>query len=81
VTSRKNDMQSDAEPIPIDDPQLVVPPSILHFDADERRAYLQRLFQMDIRLTSFVLVARSLGFGVTCRWDSEARMPELIWLQ
>jgi hypothetical protein len=79
MTSWKN-TQSGAEPNPLDNTQLVLPPSILQLDADERRAYLQRLFQMDIRLTSFVLVARSLGFAVTCRWDSEANMPELIWL-
>lgn len=59
---------------------LLVPPKLDYLDADERQEYLRRLFQMDVRLITFVMVARSLGFGVTCDWNHQASMPQLVWL-
>ena len=59
---------------------LLAPRHLGHLDADERHEYLRRLFQMDVRLMTFVVVARSLGFGVTCHWNHETSMPQLVWL-
>lgn len=60
--------------------ELLTPLPLDHLDADERQEYLRRLFRMDVRLITFVMVARSLGFGVTCHWNYEASMPDLVWL-
>jgi hypothetical protein len=60
--------------------QLLTPITPLQLDAEERCEYLRRLFQMDIRLATFVSIARSLGFGVSCEWDCAAHMPRLVWL-
>lgn len=60
--------------------QLLTPRTPLQLDAEERREYLQRLFHMDIRLSTFVSIARDLGFAVTCEWDNTAHMPRLAWL-
>ncbi|NRO98139.1 hypothetical protein GWC77_19615 [Paraburkholderia sp. NMBU_R16] len=60
--------------------QLLNPPQLGHLDAEERREYLRRLFFMDVRLLTFVVTARSLGFGVTCHWNHETSMPHLVWL-
>lgn len=60
--------------------QLLAPRHLGDLDAGERQEYLRRLFQMDVRLMTFVMVARSLGFGVTCHWDHETSMPQLVWL-
>lgn len=59
--------------------QLLTPRTPLQLDPEERREYLQRLFHMDIRLVTFVAIARDLGFAVTCGWDSAAQMPRLAW--
>jgi hypothetical protein len=60
--------------------QLLTPFPLSRLDADERRAYLQRIFGTEIRLETFIATARSLGFGVTCHWDTAAGMPQLVWL-
>jgi len=61
--------------------RLITPSPLDHLDADERHEYLRRLFQMDVRLITFVMAARSLGIGVTDRWNPETSMPQLVWLQ
>jgi hypothetical protein len=65
---------------PLETTQLLTPRTLGHLDVDERQEYLRRLFQMDVRLITFVMAARSLGFGVTCHWNLEASMPQLVWL-
>ena len=71
---------SNAEAFAAPSMQLLTPKTPLQLDAEERREYLQRLFRMDIRLATFVSIARDLGFGVTCDWDYAAHMPRLAWL-
>lgn len=64
----------------VENTQLLAPRHLGDLDADERQEYLRRVFQMDVRLMTFVMVARSLGFGVTCHWNHETSMPQLVWL-
>jgi hypothetical protein len=59
--------------------QLLTPRTPLQLDGDERREYLQRLFNLEIRLATFISIARDLGFAVTCEWDHTAQMPRLVW--
>ncbi|PTB19565.1 hypothetical protein C9I57_17960 [Trinickia symbiotica] len=76
----KKPKQPSVDAASIGDVGLLSPPNLCHFDAEERLEYLRRLFHLDIRLITFVTIARNLGFGVTSRWDHEAFMPEFVWL-